>query len=69
MLPYTHTILKYYQPGTIENYDDIIEFDKFYDLFPQIDMPSEIQLKHEIKEAGFDNSKIDNCYFVLVTVC
>lgn len=59
------TINKFYLPATIKDYDSLIVFNDFKNLFPAISMPLDDELKKALEFNGFyKENLIDEKYFI-----
>lgn len=58
-------IKQFYAPAEISDYDDMVSFSDFRNLFAAVEMPATNDLLNAIKLIGFsDNSKIDDMFLV-----
>jgi len=65
----SETIKKHYLPGTISNYDFIINMSDLSDLFAPIHGVTPLEIKESLNNLGFSKeSRIDDGYFVKINL-
>jgi len=67
MLPkdISNRINQYYKPGNIFDYDEIIGLSSFFNLFAQIEMPSENDILIALTQIGFKkDNRLNDLFFI-----
>ena len=61
-------IEKHFLPGTLEEYDDVVEIDEFVELWPEDERPELADIEEVMELLGFkdENSRLELDFLVLI---